>query len=303
MLPIGIVAGIVLCTLFQEVPLLQPYEADAYRFVKTVQPILLFAMLFITFCKVNPKDIRLHMWHLWLLLFQSGMFIALALIILLTHCQYPVIIEATMLAFICPTATAAAVVAGKLGGDIAGISSYTLVINLVVALLIPAFVPLLHPGVGASFIEDFILIINKVFPLLICPFILALIVRYSSKWLLETITHIKDIALYLWAFGLTFAIMVSMKSIWNSGAALWIIASIAVLTAVSCFVQFWLGRLIGKKYTDAVTAGQALGQKNTVFAIWCGYTFFDPLSSISGGFYSVYHNLWNSYQLMKQEEK
>ena len=54
---------------------------------------------------------------------------------------------------------------------------------------------------------------------------------------------------------------------------------------------------------DSITAGQALGQKNTVFAIWMGFTFFTPITSIAGGFYSVWHNIVNSYQLYEKRKK
>ena len=45
-----------------------------------------------------------------------------------------------MLCLICPTATSCAVITGKLGGDIEGVTTYTMLINLLAALLIPAVV-------------------------------------------------------------------------------------------------------------------------------------------------------------------
>lgn len=63
--------------------------------------------------------------------------------------------------------------------------------------------------------------------------------------------------------------------------------------------QFYFGRRIGRRYGDTITAGQSLGQKNTVLAIWMGYTFFTPVTAIAGGFYSIWHNLVNSYQLYR----
>ena len=74
---------------------------------------------------------------------------------------------------------------------------------------------------------------------------------------------------------------------------------------ISCLLQFWLGRKVGALYNDKITAGQSLGQKNTVLAIWMGYTFFTPITAVAGGFYSIWHNVINSYQLYqhrKQEE-
>ncbi len=314
MLAIGILMGTLLFCIFIWFPQLKPYEEDTFRIVKFIQPWLIFTMLFVTFCKVNPKDLKFNPWMLWLALIQVGCFVILALPLILFASMggpssvtqwnsWHSIIEGGMLCLICPTATAAAVVTGKLGGSITNNTTYTILINFIVAIIIPTFVPLLNPDSDLGFIKSFFLIIGKVFPLLFCPFLLALVVRYTSERLLHKITHIKDLALYLWAFGLTFAIMVSVKSIWESHAALWVLASICIISGLSCLFQFWAGRKIGHRYEDAITAGQALGQKNTVFLIWCGYTFFDPLSSIAGGFYSVFHNLWNSYQLARIAKK
>lgn len=64
-------------------------------------------------------------------------------------------------------------------------------------------------------------------------------------------------------------------------------------------MQFWLGKKIGGHYGFRLEGGQALGQKNTIFAIWLGYTFLSPISATAGGFYSIWHNLVNTYQLNK----
>lgn len=32
-----------------------------------------------------------------------------------------------------------------------------------------------------------------------------------------------------------------------------------------------------------------------------GYTFFTPVTAIAGGFYSIWHNLVNSYQLYRSK--
>ena len=60
---------------------------------------------------------------------------------------------------------------------------------------------------------------------------------------------------------------------------------------------------IGTRYSDRISAGQALGQKNTVLAIWMAYTYLDPLSSVGPGSYVLWQNLFNSYQLWKKRKK
>ena len=95
----------------------------------------------------------------------------------------------------------------------------------------------------------------------------------------------------------------------------------ALISLACCAIQFALGRYVGRCYRPRrtrschpehqrrishgnireITAGQALGQKNTVFAIWMGYTFMTPETAIVGGLYSIWHNLYNSYQLRKSK--
>lgn len=299
-LAVSILIGALMYLVFIWFPSLQPYEGKALNVVKTVQPWFIFSMLFITFCKVNPRDLHLQRWHLWHLLIQAGCFILLALPLIFVAtevAEFRPIIEAAMLCLICPTATAAAVITGKLGGDMAGLTTYTILINLVVAVVIPAFVPLINPDSLLGFWTSFGMIIGKVFPLLICPFLLAVALRCIAPSVLRAVTSIKDLAFYLWAVSLALAIMVSVKSLCETTAPLWVLGGIAAASLITCIMQFALGRALGRPEEKPISAGQALGQKNTVFLIWCGYTFFDPISSVAGGFYSIWHNMWNTYQI------
>lgn len=306
MLAVSILIGALLYLVFLWFPSLMAYEPATLHAVKTIQPWFIFTMLFITFCKVNPRDLHLRRWHMWHLVVQAGLFLLLAMPLFFCAQQvaaYRPVIESAMLCLVCPTATAAAVVTGKLGGDMAGLTTYTILVNLVVAVLIPAVVSLVNPDASLGFWTSFVMIISKVFPLLICPFILALLVRALSPRLLHAVTHVKDLAFYLWAISLALAIMVSVKSLVETTASGSVLLLIGVASLLSCIFQFAFGRRIGHVYDDPISAGQALGQKNTVFLIWCGYTFFDPVTSIAGGFYSIWHNLWNSYQIAQAAKK
>ncbi|MDE5606945.1 MAG: transporter, partial [Bacteroidales bacterium] len=64
----------------------------------------------------------------------------------------------------------------------------------------------------------------------------------------------------------------------------------------------YVGRRVGSRYNDTISAGQSLGQKNTVLAIWMGFTFFTPITAVVGGFYSIWHNLVNSWQLYESKK-
>ena len=112
-----------------------------------------------------------------------------------------------------------------------------------------------------------------------------------------------DLPFYMWSVALSLAMAMTAKTIYHTNIPIPYHFGIAAISLVSCFLQFYLGRKIGGLYGDKITCGQTLGQKNTVLAIWLGYTFFTPITAIAGGFYSIWHNIANSYQLYKKKER
>lgn len=332
MLPIAMVTGASLYLLYHALPAAVhkagPVLSDI---VGIAQPLLIFAMLFLTFCRIEPKDLKPHRWHWWLLLIQGGLFAALGLLAVWIIGLFPydhhgrvVLIESAMLCLICPTATAAAVVTRKLGGDVAGITTYTILINILTAVLVPLIVPLIQPVRGMDFWMSFTVIIAKIFPLLILPCLAAWMVRYLAPRFHKKLLGYPDLAFYLWAVALTLAIAMTTKSIVHSTLSVKLLLWMSVISLLCCVFQFAVGRFVGSRYMPrisssvkadnealvargkavrTVTAGQALGQKNTVFAIWMGYTFMTPETAIVGGLYSIWHNLYNSWQLYRAERQ
>lgn len=269
--------------------------------VAYLQPTLIFCMLTLTFCRIRFRDMQLRGWQWWLLAFQA----IVAALLCLTHQTADgetsrVFLQSMMLCFLCPTATAAAVVTAKLGGNIGSLTAYTMLVNLCAAVLIPAFVPLVNPSDGLGFWFSFWLIVRKVFPLLIGPLLTAVAIRRISQKLLRLLTTIPDLAFHLWLVSLSLAIAVTTRILVHAEVTLQLCLLILAGSAATCIVQFAVGRLVGGHYGEALTAGQACGQKNTVLAIWVGYTFLDPLTSLAGGFYSIWHNVYNAWQLYRK---
>ena len=303
-LPVSMISGALAYYICRQLPLSYEMKFDILTVIEILQPVLLFLMLFVAFCKIKPTDLKPHRWHLWLLLTQCLLFAAAcAALWLYPSTGLRVIIEGFMLAIICPTATACAVVTQKLGGDSAATTSYTIIINMVVALLCPLLLPVAHPQEGLTFFPAFMVIIHKVFPLLIVPLFLAWFVRYLMPSFHKRIVATKDLAFYMWAVSLAIAIAVTCKALAHSHESMWNVGGIAVVTLVACLFQFSFGKWIGSHYGKRMEAGQALGQKNTVFIIWLGYTFLSPITAAAGGFYSVWHNLVNSWQLYKKRKE
>lgn len=303
MLIIGMAAGASLYLLYHNIPALHPAGPVLLQICKKAQPILLFSMLFLSFIKIEPHQMRPHKWMIWLLLVQGASFTALALLLaFFPDIPCRAFVEAAMLCMICPTATACAVVTGKLGGNMAGVVTYTVLINILVAILVPLLIPLVHPMEGLSFESALYRILAKVFPLLIMPCLSAWIVRYLlpgvHRWLLKY----SHFSFYIWAVSLTLAILMSTRAIFENEGTPWVLAEIALASLVTCALQFFVGKRIGSRYGCRISAGQALGQKNTVFGIWMGYTFLTPVISVVGGFYSIWHNCFNTWQLYRKRK-
>ena len=321
MLPIAMTTGASVFLIYDAVPGLHRFGPFLSDTVGVLQPAFIFSMLFLTFCRIEPKELKPHRWHWWLLLIQGGLFSLLGLVAFLLISalsvdkgDWVVLIECAMLCLICPTATAAAVVTRKLGGDVPGITTYIILINLLTAVLVPLVVPLVHPVAEIDFWTAFSMIMAKVFPLLIMPCLAAWLVRYLFPKLHRWFLKFPDLAFYIWSLALCLAIAVTTKSIVRSDMSLFMLLMMSVISLICCALQFGLGRFIGGRYRPRIyvpaveergkavrktTAGQALGQKNTIFAIWMAYTFMTPESSIVGGFYSIWHNIYNSWQLYR----
>lgn len=303
-LPISMLMGVVLYFVYTNLPFLKGSSHAVNSLIGILQPTLIFGMLFITFCKIKPADLKPCRWHAKLLAVQVGAFAFFAAaLILFPDLPCRLIVESAMICFICPTACAAAVVCAKLGGHAAHLITYIILINLAAALFIPLIVPLVNPQEGKTFITTSILIIRQVFPTLICPLLMAWGIRYTMPRLAQRLQNTGDTAFYLWTIALTMAIAVTTRSIMHSDVGLPALIGIAIATLTCCWAQFAIGRSIGKPSEDHIAAGQGIGQKNTVFAIWMAYTFLTPVTAIAGGFYSVWHNIFNSYQLYKKRKQ
>ena len=161
--------------------------ALGYRWFLPLRPILpwlIFSMLFFTFCKVNPLDLRLHRWHWVVLAIQLTLSFAVYYV-LITITSNHVLAQGLMLCFIMPTATAAPIIAGKLGGSIQNLTTFTLLSNFATALIVPAFFPLISMGEQFSifnfqlsiFVPAFLLILSRIAPLLLGPFFAAWLLR------------------------------------------------------------------------------------------------------------------------------
>ena len=306
-LPIAMLGGVLMYLLYTNIPLFDCTHNFVSSLLSYVQPGLIFAMLFVTFCKVRVWELKPSGWHLWLLAFQILSFVAISLSIALVPQMSEtlrVLLEAAMMCLMCPTATAAAVITARLGGNSASLISYTIQINIAVALVAPLMLAFSHPVEGMSLSTSFLLIMGKVFPLLLLPLLCAEAVRKLLPRLHSLLVNKgRNLPFYLWLVALSLAIAMTTRAIAHSNLSVWVMAGIAAVSLVCCVAQFAFGRFIGRRNGEVIAGGQSLGQKNTVFAIWFACTFLTPVTAIAGGFYSLWHNLVNTWQLYKHNHR
>lgn len=302
-LPISMSIGIGSYFLLANADIAKPFHPMLLSALDLLQPVLIFSMLFISFCKVRPSQIRLSAWQWKILAIQCGTFLLMGgILALMPQAEWRILVEACMLCFICPAATAAIVVTGKLGGNTGTVTSYTILGNLSAAVLVPLMIPIINPQNNVPFGENFLQIIGRIFPLLFCPFFCAMCLQKIWPRAVDCIVRIKDLAFYIWAFALAIAMGITTKSLVHSPYPLVYELGIALVSLLACFLQFYAGKKIGAKYGESLSAAQSAGQKNTIFAIWMGYTFLTPVTSLAGGFYSIWHNIYNSYQLYQKQK-
>lgn len=304
-LPIAMLTGVLGYLIFANFAFLEPTKPFMNTFIAYLTPFLIFSQLLLTFCKVEPRDLLPRAWHGWLLLIQlvSASLFALFLIFVDMAGSYREVLEGAMVCLICPTATAAAVITGKLGGSASSLTTYTLLSNILAAIAVPLIFPLVEPHADITFIIAFLKILGKVFPLLLFPFILACFFRQFLPKIHHFLLGFKDLAFYLWGAALAIVTAQTVRSLVNSDASISVEIWLAVAGLLTCAIQFILGKKIGAVYFDRISAGQALGQKNTVLAIWMAYTYLDPLSSVAPGSYVLWQNIFNSWQLWKKRKK
>ena len=304
-LPLAMLAGTLGYFFLARIPLFAPAKPCLNGLIALLTPALIFAQLLLTFCKVEVRELKPKAWHGWLLLFQAVACLVVAALLICCPMEemYREVFEGAMVCLIGPTATAAAVITGKLGGSAASLTTYTLLSNLLAAMAVPLVFPLVEPHADITFFAAFLKILSKVFPLLLLPFFLACALRAFAPRIHRFLLDFHDAAFYLWAVALAIVSGQTVRSLVNSDAPVFVEVLIALAGLATCCIQFYLGKRIGGHYKERISGGQALGQKNTVLAIWMAYTYLNPLSSVGPGSYVLWQNIINSYQLWKKRKR
>ncbi len=280
---------------------------------------LIFLMLFITYCKLDFREIRPKGSQLLLLGVQMLLSVVSYIIILpMSH----TVAEGIFICMFIPTATAAPVITAMLGGSISYVATYSLLCNTVVALCGASALALVGDYMSLGFWESTLVIMKKVFPLLVMPMVAAMALKYVWPKAHQVISGSQQLSFYIWVVALLLIVgnCVSFVIVHWDESQLPLLIWMVIGALAACLLQFIVGRKLGAyimrkavrkgncSFEDGhsdlrVSCAQSLMQKNTVLAVWLAMAYMTPLASVAPAAYIAWQNIVNSSQLWHKESE
>lgn len=272
--------------------LLSPF---LYRFAPLL-PYSLFIMLALSYTRVKPSDLRIEPLHY--ALFAAQWIIGLTIYFVLAPVSQP-LAQGLALITLTPTATSAAVITMMLGGSIAFITSFLIPCNILIALTAPMLISALYPERGGTYFETVLEILGQVSALLILPLVLIWGLRYLLPRVHDKLSHYAGLTFYVWAANVA---IIAANTVHTFMTSEYLTLQRGLLyagaSAVLAMMLYYVGQKTGAYFGgQRVNGRQAIGQKNTILAIWIALTFMDPVISIIPTFYVVWQNVLNSIEL------
>lgn len=282
-LPVAIVMGLVFhsyCGLFME-----------------AVPYLIFSILLLNFAAVDMKKMKVTMLDIWLVVFQIVLGVG-SYAVLHSLGVNEVIAQGVLAGVLCPVAASVVVVSCVLGANRETVTTFTIVGNLMAVVMIPLCFSYVVGGQEVSFVDTFLMLLRKIGFVIGLPFFIALFFYFVCPQVNGFLSRFKGCAFYFWSFALFTTVGKTIDFIFLNGEGNWgCIIAMAVLSFLFCILQFGVGRWLGGKYGDRVAGGQLMGQKNASMGIWVANTYLLPLASVFLACYSVWQNLFNSWQM------
>ena len=237
-------------------------------------PYIIFTILLLTFSAVDIKRLRMGWLDIWLMLFQITVSLGSYLIL------------------------------KWLGANRETVTAYTIIGNLMVAIVAPIYFSFIGNQQDMPFFESFWMILRRVGTVIGLPFFAAWALQVWWPKGHDFLSRHRGKSFYLWSFALLFTLGQTIDFIFLHGEGNWhSIIWLGIASLLFCIVQFGFGRWLGAKYGDKISGGQLLGQKNTAMGIWMANYYLTPLASVFMAFYSVFQNVWNSWQMWQAGKK
>lgn len=256
----------------------------------------LFVMLLLSYTKIKPSDIEVTRTHV--IMFIAQWILGIISYIVIEPFD-PLVATGVAMLILTPTATAASVITGMLGGNIAFVTTYMIASNIAIALIGPVLISAVHPNTDGNYWAMVLAIFGKVSTLLILPLVIAWGVRYLLPKVHDKMIKLSSWTFWIWAFN----IMVLMGSaihtfVTSEQLTIRYTGLLVLITMMTTLALYFLGGRCASWTRERVVNGrQTLGQKNTVFAIWLAITFLDPKVAFIPTLYIITQNIINSLEL------
>lgn len=272
--------------------------------ISMVVPYVIFTILVLTFSGVRLLSLRPSKLDLCVASFQTLVSILLYWL-LKAATSDEILAQGALMCVLCPVASSVTVVASMLGADPSRTTTYTIIGNLLVSIIAPIYISIImETSANTSFGSMFMLIFAKISVVIALPFILVLCIQKYLPRLNAGISAYKQVSFYLWAVALFITIGETIDYViirWrdNLENVLWL----GIISLAICIGQFYLGKIIGKRYQDRIGGGQMLAQKNSAMGIWMLNTFLNPIASVGMAFYSIWQNLFNNWKIYRTSDR
>jgi len=199
-----------------------------------------------------------------------------------------------------PTAISAPVIIEFLDGRVDYVVASVLLTNIGVALALPLLLPLVTGGARDISVRE---VLGAVGLVVLVPLGLARCVGGLPAAAGRAIARAKPLSFPLWLVAL---FLVTAKSVYavreEEVVTVEKLMAIAAVALGVCAASFGAGALLGGAAFRR-EGSQALGQKNNSFMIWIALTFVSPVVALGPTCYVLYHNVYNSLQLMAHEKR
>lgn len=262
-------------------------------------PYTISGMLFLTFLRVRPRDLRLQASHGVLLLIQ------LVLAGVAYFCALPLgtlAAQSALLLFLTPAATAAPTIVMLLGGQAGYTTTYVLLSHTMIMFVAPAVLPLVgDAGADVPFITQASKIFWSITPLIVPAIAFAWGLLWLRRPIAERISRLKGLPFFIWLLSLLLLMAHTAEFMCQHSGWTWQeIALLAGISLIACLAQYFLGHTLASRLgAEQHAIRHALGQKNTTLSLWLASLFLLPLSPVAIACYIIWQNIILTYLLAR----
>lgn len=271
--------------------------------VRELTPYLIFSILLLNNVAVDMKKLKVTMLDVWLMVFQIVVSLG-SYLLFKAFGASELVAQGVLIGVLCPVAASSVVIATILGANRETVTTYTIVGNLMVSIVAPVYFSFIGQLQEMPFLDSLWLIFRRIAPTIALPFFVALFLQKAAPRVNGFLCRYEGLSFYLWAAALTITLGQTIDFMFLHGreqrTAIFLMAGFSILY---CAIQFAVGKWIGSRYGDRIAGGQLLGQKNSAMGIWIANTYLLPLASVFPALYSIWQNLFNSWQMWRKDAR